>query len=328
MLIDCHPILALLAQRIAKADDDLKRTLETAGFVNAESGTELAASLTDNVEEIIDNFVQEAAQAAGESSDSESVKDYSVSDKDKQTLAESIRDAMQASLLSSFSETVSAYLNRDNEKIDLSTVSLGAVDSVFSTIDEFAQSMSERISNSISTYIDDRKETSKSADIEDYLFSSVSIQKDMNARGYVIAALMTIHSIAQHEAIMQNPTATGRMWKHTSNKKITPRQHHKKLDGTVVGKDEQFELNPYRGRVYKCFYPRELNLPPSEKINCHCMEIAVIDDDILASDVEEQTKAQEEAIDAMNKVFLEEKKENTEAIERAEKWLEENFKTQ
>lgn len=327
MLIDCHPLLGLLMRKIAKADDELKETLENAGFVNADAGVKLVSSLTDSLEEIIDKFVQEAAKKAGVASDSESMEDYSVSGKDKQKLTESIVEAMQESLLSEFGDTVSAYLKKDNEKLELSTVSLGAVDSVFSAIDELAKSMAERVSNSIGSYIEEYEAEEKSASgIEDDLFASVSVQKAMNAQGYVIAALMTMHSIAQHEAIMQNPAATGSMWKHTANKKIVPRRHHKKLDGTVIKKGEKFKLNPSIGLTYECEYPRQMSLPASEKINCHCMEVAVIDNDILASDIESQTQAQEEAIEAMNNVFKKDNKANKEAIERAEKFVEENFK--
>lgn len=49
-------------------------------------------------------------------------------------------------------------------------------------------------------------------------------------------------------------------------KSIAPNSN-RKLDGTIIPLDEEFEI-PESGE--RCMFPRDTRLSPKERVNCHC----------------------------------------------------------
>ena len=49
--------------------------------------------------------------------------------------------------------------------------------------------------------------------------------------------------------------------------------------------------------MYHPMHPCDSNLPAGESINCHCMEQAIVDDDVLGMTLEERQALQQAIID-------------------------------
>jgi len=107
------------------------------------------------------------------------------------------------------------------------------------------------------------------------------------ARMTAITETLTAYSVSQNEAYRASPAVTGKQWMHSGSKKNKPRPHHVALSGTVVGVDEQFTINGPNG-VFTCDHPRDVVLPASERVNCHCLLSPVVDSAILGLTPEEK----------------------------------------
>ena len=70
------------------------------------------------------------------------------------------------------------------------------------------------------------------------------------------------------------------------------------MDGQVVLKSEPFDLDGADGGSYKPMHPRDTNLPPGERINCHCITSPVVSEDVLGLPLSERKRLQAEAIAA------------------------------
>lgn len=92
------------------------------------------------------------------------------------------------------------------------------------------------------------------------------------ARTTAITEVLTAHSASHHESYMQSDVVVGKRWKHSGGKGIDPRIHHVEYSGTVVPKDQPFVVGGY-----EAMFPRDPQLPPSERVNCHCVMGPVTD---------------------------------------------------
>lgn len=116
------------------------------------------------------------------------------------------------------------------------------------------------------------------------------------ARTTATTEVLTASSKAQWESYMQSPAVIGKKWKHSGAKKNSPRQTHVDLDGTEIAVDEKFDVNGTEAD-----FPRDTNLPASERVNCHCAIGPVVDEKIIGLTKEEKEQLREEALREMNK---------------------------
>ncbi|MBM0064938.1 phage minor head protein [Alkalicoccobacillus gibsonii] len=116
------------------------------------------------------------------------------------------------------------------------------------------------------------------------------------ARKTAITEVLTASSVAHQESFSQSPAVTGKRWKHSGVKSITPRQNHMALDGTVVGVDEDFEI-PDSGELAQ--HPRDTKLSAKERINCHCVLGPVVDEDIFGLSKEEKEEIRRQALEEL-----------------------------
>ena len=118
------------------------------------------------------------------------------------------------------------------------------------------------------------------------------------ARAAALTETLRAHSVAQQEALVQNPAVESKEWVHTGEYRNTPRENHVAMSGVIVPKDEPFTLEGLDGVTYYPMYPRDPILPPGESINCHCIHRGIVNADILGLPLEERQRLQQEAIDA------------------------------
>lgn len=98
----------------------------------------------------------------------------------------------------------------------------------------------------------------------------------LRARRTAQTEMLTANSRSQWEAYNQSPSVTGKKWKHSGGRGITPRPNHVFYSGTVVGVDENFNIGGQ-----ECQYPRDPMLSAKERVNCHCTMGPVVDRNII-----------------------------------------------
>ncbi|MBP2635544.1 MAG: phage Mu protein like protein [Firmicutes bacterium] len=122
------------------------------------------------------------------------------------------------------------------------------------------------------------------------------------ARTTAITEVLRANSVAAHEAYIQSPAVTQKIWKHSGAKKNKPRESHVALNGVTIGLDEHFNVSGY-----KALYPRDSKLPASESVNCHCVLGPGIDSAILSLSKEEKLKLRDQAIKEYNEKWAKSK---------------------
>jgi hypothetical protein len=110
------------------------------------------------------------------------------------------------------------------------------------------------------------------------------------ARRTAITEVLTASSVAQDEAYLQSPAVTGKTWLHSGPRGINPRDAHVALNGTTIDVNERFNVNGHDAS-----YPRDTNLPASERVNCHCTMSPSVDESILGLSKEEKERLRREA---------------------------------
>jgi hypothetical protein len=116
------------------------------------------------------------------------------------------------------------------------------------------------------------------------------------ARATAITEILTANSVAQLEAYRQSPAVSGKRWLHSGSKGITPRPAHVALNETEVEVEGYFNVNGH-----EALHPRDTNLPPSERINCHCLLTPSVDEKILGLSADEKNKLRQEALKELSK---------------------------
>ncbi|MBR0581302.1 phage minor head protein [Bacillus altitudinis] len=116
------------------------------------------------------------------------------------------------------------------------------------------------------------------------------------ARVTAITEVLTASSVAQHESYVQSPAVTGKRWKHSGGKKNQSRDSHVQLDGTIIPLDEEFEIP---GSGERCMFPRDTQLTPKERVNCHCAIGPVVDPLILGLSAEEKEEIRRRVLQNM-----------------------------
>ncbi|MCY9372743.1 phage minor head protein [Bacillus haynesii] len=113
------------------------------------------------------------------------------------------------------------------------------------------------------------------------------------ARTTAITEVLAASSAAQQEAYSQSPVVIAKKWRHSGGKKNNPRENHMALDGTVIGVDEEFTI---QGSGETCMHPRDSKLSAKERVNCHCVLLPVVNNNILGLSAEEKEEIRREAL--------------------------------
>jgi hypothetical protein len=126
------------------------------------------------------------------------------------------------------------------------------------------------------------------------------------ARRVATTEMLRAHSVAQQESFDQSPAVESKMWLHSGWRQYA-RLNHMELgfdkDRNTVKKDGTFTLYGADGGVYYPMYPRDSSLPPGESINCGCVCVPIVDENILGMSLEERDRLRKEAIGELDEEF-------------------------
>ena len=302
MCMACQPLIKAINAYLAKADGDLADALKAEGYAEPQATICYMQDIEDIVAEALveetDFFLAEAEKAA-----------------DLETFAADIwprvklNDRLKAKLATVFTEHLSEfmpefvayYIAQTDRSLKLEVVSKRTVAWVESWSEQLGEIMQLNSHKEIETILaKGLKDGTGIASFTREILDSGIRDEYYKARRVALTEVLGAHSVAQQEAFMQSPAVVDKAWKHTGAYRNEPRQNHVDMDGQRVPKDAPFSLTGIKGGTYEPMYPRDIILPPEERINCHCICQPVVSKDILGLSLEERQRLQQEAIDTMD----------------------------
>ena len=302
MCMACQPLIKAINAYLAKADGDLADALKAEGYAEPQATIGYMQDIEDDVAEALveetDYFLAEAEKAA-----------------DLETFAADIwprvklNDRLKAKLATVFTEHLSEfmpefvayYIAQTDRSLKLEVVSKRTVAWVESWSEQLGEIMQLNSHKEIETILTKGlKDGTGIASFTREILDSGIRDEYYKARRVALTEVLGAHSVAQQEAFMQSPAVAEKAWKHTGAYRNEPRQNHVDMDGQRVAKDAPFTLTGIKGGIFEPMYPRDVILPPEERINCHCICQPVVSEDILGLSLEERQRLQQEAIDKMD----------------------------
>jgi hypothetical protein len=298
----CAPLIKAIDNFIEKADDNLAENLDDEGYAESKKTLDYIEDIEDGVATAL---TEETAYIIAEAEKAV----------DLETFAKEIwpgvkyKDSLKASLVTIFKdqfkkfmpEYVGYYLAKTDKSLKADRLSKRTTAWVESWSEELGQVMQLNSHKEIEKILTTGLEKGSSiAEFTRSILDSGIRDEYYKARRVALTEVLTAHRAAQQEAFMQSPSVAEKMWRHTGAYRNQPRENHVDMDGARVSKSEAFELIGADGNIYNPMYPGDTILPPEERINCHCIDQPVVNEDILGLTLEERQALQQQAIDEMD----------------------------
>ena len=310
---DCGALLKAIDAYIAKVDDDLSETLNEAGFADCADTVAAMSELEDNIARALTAETRYINQRLRESVDLAEFADNWEEIKETDDTGDVLAELFYNSFTTNMPKLATSYIKRIDSALTVSQITRRTVDWAQSWSAKLGKIMKltthERIENLL---IENLREGKSVADFTRDLIDAgirgkreeekedgtiIIIDEYHRARTTAVTEMLRAHSVAQQEAITQNPAVEDKMWVHTGGHRNKPRQNHVNMDGVIVRKDQPFSLTGADGNEYYPMYPRDPELPAGESINCHCIHQGIASEDALGLSLEERKRLQQQAID-------------------------------
>lgn len=311
LISNADGIIDAIDQYLAKADDDLEKTLKGEGYAAPKETVAAIGSLEEEIAEALHSQTETLV---------ETLQDAETDGADAEELQRRIKAFLDADEIASDVEEYSMDMY-DIEIPQLATVYMEESDGELAV-----EAIRERTSNWIQRWSQQLGELTRITTheqicrlIEDTISEGQSIadltrkiqeggwrSEYYQARRFALTETLRAHSVAHEEAIQQSPACDQKEWRHTGGAKNKPRPNHVDMDGQIVPKDEPFTLVGRDDVTYYPMYPRDSILPASETVNCHCIHRGIPNKDILGMSYEDRKKMQEEYVNADNDAWMKE----------------------
>jgi hypothetical protein len=299
-MANCGDLIKAIDAYIAKADSDLESVLDGAGFVEPVETVKAAAALEDK---IADALVSETGYITTKLKQAVDLDAFAPDvwpeiqegDDVDERLAKIFLDEFQTQM----PKLAGAYIKKIDPELTVKSITQRTTDWAKSWSGELGALMKLTSHNEVERVLINSLKNGKSvADFAQALMESGVRDEYYKARRAALTEMLRAHSVAQQEALVQNPAAEDKEWVHTGAYRNEPRANHVALNGTIVPKDEPFTLYGADGGTYYPMYPRDTSLPAGESISCHCIHRGIVNADVLGLPLDERRQLQQEAIDA------------------------------
>lgn len=299
---DCCGLVKAIDAYIEKADKSLSDQLKAEGYLRPEETLAYIEHIENDVAEALlaetDYFVTAAERAV----------DLEAFARDIWPRVK-ITDGMKAKLTTVFTEQfakfmpdfIRYYLTKTDKALKLNRVSKRTTAWVESWSRELADIMQLNSHQEIEKIlVSGLREGNSIAEFTCAILDSGIRDEYYKARRVAVTEVLTAHRAAQQEAYMQSPAVSEKAWKHTGAHKNVPRQNHVDMNGQRVPVDQPFVLIGADGLTYTPMFPGDPDLPPEERINCHCIEQPIVSEEILGLPLEERQRLQAQAVAEMD----------------------------
>lgn len=294
----CGALIKAIDAYIAKADNDLADELEKAGFVEPKKTVESASALEDKLagalEQEIKLFKRKAKNAVNLKELRKIWPEIAKEDNADEKLAEIFLEDFKKNIPA----LAAGYIKAVDPQLTVQTITSRTTAWAKEWSEELGKLMKLSTHEEIEKLLTDNLQNGKSvADFTQALIDGSIRTERYRARATALTETLRAHSVAQQEAITQNPAVESKEWVHTGSYRNTPRENHVAMSGVIAPKNEPFTLEGADGEIYYPMYPRDSVLPPGESINCHCIHRGVVNESILGLSLEDRKRLQQEAID-------------------------------
>lgn len=315
MCVNCKPLIKAIDAYIKKADGDLADELEAEGYAKPEKTVEFIQDIEDGVAEALleetDYILEEAEKAIDLEAFAEDVwPGVKLNDTVKEKLVKIFMENFEKFM----PELIEFYIAQTDRDLKLTQISKRTTAWIEEWAEELGEIMKLNSHNEIEHIL--KKGLEDGSGIAEFtrdILDSGIRDEYYKARRVSVTEVLTAHRAAQQEAFMQSPVVTEKMWRHTGSYRNEPRQNHVDMDGQRVRVGDPFDLTGADGGSYSPMFPGDPILPAGERINCHCIEQPIVDDDILGMSLEERQRLQQEAVDAMDEEWENELNERNKA---------------
>lgn len=294
----CRNLIKAIDAYIAKEDKNLADELGEAGFTEPEKTvkeiSELEDSLTEALEQEMKYFKRKSKQAVNLDELKKIWPDIARGDNAEERLTEIFLEDFKKNIPALAAE----YIKVIDPQLTVKTITARTTAWAKDWSEELGRLMKLSSHEKIEQLLTDNLKNGKSvADFTRALMDEGIRSVRYQARRVALTETLRAHSVAQQEAITQNPAVDKKEWVHTGNYRNTPRENHVAMSGVIVPKKEPFTLEGADGEIYHPMYPRDSTLPVGETANCHCIHRGVVNDEILGLPLEERKLLQQKAIE-------------------------------
>lgn len=311
ILKNADSIVDAIEQYLAKADDDLKKTLKEEGYAEPKETVAAVNALEEEIANVLheqtDSLLETLQAAEDEGADAEELQRRIASFLEADTIAERVEEATIDMFDTYIPEFANVYIEETDGDLIVENLRSRTWDWItnFGRIAGAWQQTSTH--ESILSLVKDTIDNGTSiADLTRKIQEGGWRNEYYQARRYALTETLRAHSVAHEEAIQQSPACDEKEWRHTGGTKNTPRPNHVAMDGQIVPKNEPFELHGRDGTTYYPMYPRDSILPASESVNCHCIHRGIPNKDVLGLSYEERKRMQDEYVSADNEAWKKE----------------------
>ena len=325
MCIQCGSLIKAIDAFITKADDKLVDKLRKEGYIEAEATVEDAEKLEDDIAEAIEGDAEALAQIIEDNSDNTDSEEFYNTQwlqiKSDMESGTAISTAIAERFRELIPKLTELYLQQTDKELMLNRVTRRTSDWIENWSGELGELMELENADELEKILLRGIDEGLSVEKVSRMIQEAGIRDvRYKARRTALTEMLRSHSAAAHEAITQSPVVDRKCWRHTGGGK-NPRPGHLVLDGTIIAKDESFDVSGPDGR-FKEKYPRDSALPVSEAVNCHCLLQAVVSDKALGMPLEERWEMQSKAIEADDTAW--ERETDEKKREKAVQWRQEH----
>ena len=294
----CAALIKAIDAYIAKVDGDLENALEAAGFADCADTVAEISSLEHMLARALTAQSQRTLARLQESVDlaefSEGWSGFAAADTTDKALA----GLFYASFTANMPKLATSYIKQIDPALTVATIGKRTTAWAQEWSAELGRLMKDTTNGMVGRMLANHLFYGGTvASLTRALQESGIRDEYKRARAAALTETLRVHSVAQQEAITQNPAVEDKMWKHTGGHRNKPRENHVDMDGDVVRKDQPFTLEGADGNVYHPMYPRDSILPAGESVNCHCIHQGIVNEDVLGLSLEERQELQRRAID-------------------------------
>jgi len=302
MICGCEALIKAIDAYIEKADGDLEESLKDAGFIDVEDTVKEIATLEDRVARALKKETKYIIDAAEQAVDLEAFAaewpELKLGDNVDQKLGKIFLDEFKTNM----PNLVSSYVMKIDPELVVADISKRTAAWAETWSAELGRLMKltshEEIEKILVTGL---QEGQGVAEFTQAILDSGIRDERYKARRVAITETLTAHSVAQQESFIQSPAVEEKEWLHTGSYRNKPRENHVAMSGQRVPAAAVFRLEGADGVIYYPLYPRDAGeLPPGERINCHCISQPIVSEDILGLSIEERRQLQAEAVEADN----------------------------
>ena len=307
-------ILSAIDKYLAKADEDMEKTLRDEGFAEPKETVEQINSVQDEIADILQEQTTATAATLATAKNWKDAKKKLKRLMEDDDIAEQVEEVIADMYETEVPVLANTYIKEVESDLVVNTLRQRTSAWTSQWSKQLGELMRinthQQLTDLIQSSIDNGESIAKLTQrIQDGGWRNEYYQ----AKRVALTEVLRAHSVAREEAIQQSPSTDRKEWRHTGSRHITPRQNHIDMDGQIVPANQPFTMIGKDGGIYYPQMPLDPILPAGECINCHCIHRGIANDEILGMPLEERQQLQQEIINNDDKEWEKELNEQNKA---------------